>query len=234
MREIPLDIPGPGPTLSAALTVPELKRWPLVILCHGYLSHKDSSKYRLMAGSLAREGLASLRFDFRGCGSSGGEFFESVPSARLKDLFRALDAGRNLDGFSGRMGIMGGSLGAYLGFLAAARDQRIAAVALWSCPADLGLLGARAGERGTERLMDDIRGLPPVRSAGPGAPGIVVHGEKDELVPVAHGICVYMALTTPKRLAILGGADHRIADQEIRLRATRMTVNWLKGLLEEN
>jgi len=43
---------------------------------------------------------------------------------------------------------------------------------------------------------------------GLGAPLLVIHGERDEIVPAAHGRALYDAAPEPKRLLVLPGAGH--------------------------
>jgi len=50
------------------------KPTPTVILAHGYMSSRNSELLIRIATALAREGLASVRFDFSGNGESEGRF----------------------------------------------------------------------------------------------------------------------------------------------------------------
>jgi predicted alpha/beta-hydrolase family hydrolase len=42
------------------------------VLCHGYMSDRNSELLLRIAGALARAGIASLRFDFSGGACGGG------------------------------------------------------------------------------------------------------------------------------------------------------------------
>ena len=59
---------------------------PGLIICHGFGGNSGGDGYRILAQSLAGAGYVVLRFDFRGCGASGGEpgrvIFEVHPHAR--------------------------------------------------------------------------------------------------------------------------------------------------------
>ena len=114
MTEIALEILSDGLNLKAVLQAPANRSWPLVILCHGLLSHKDGSKYRSLAQVFAEEGIATLRFDFRGCGQSEGRLEESTVSGRWRDLQSVLARSEKLNGFDGHLGILGSSMGGYL------------------------------------------------------------------------------------------------------------------------
>ena len=104
MNEHPLEILSNDLKLQGVLTTPESDSWPLVILCHGFLSHKDSSKYRQLAQIFAQESIATIRFDFRGCGESEGLLAESSISRRWRDLQKEIARGVEMDGFDGRLG----------------------------------------------------------------------------------------------------------------------------------
>src|SRR3990172_12126405 len=87
--ELLVAIPVDGLSLSAVFHVPALAagpRRPAVIAAHGLLSSKASDKYLRLAAALAPHGIALCRFDFRGCGESGGSLAASTLSDRLRDL----------------------------------------------------------------------------------------------------------------------------------------------------
>jgi fermentation-respiration switch protein FrsA (DUF1100 family) len=46
------------------------------------------------------------------------------------------------------------------------------------------------------------------RIAGLRAPVLVIHGDRDEIVPVAHGRALFEAAPGPKRIEIVRGAGH--------------------------
>ena len=50
------------------------KEKPLVILCHGLTSSKDSSTYTRLAEELNKNSIGSYRFDFHGHGKSEGHY----------------------------------------------------------------------------------------------------------------------------------------------------------------
>ena len=90
MKEQNLEIISDGLKIRAVVHTPALDSWPVVVLCHGFLSHKDSSKYKHLAQVFAQEFIATVRFDFRGCGESEGLLSESSISRRWRDLQRVI------------------------------------------------------------------------------------------------------------------------------------------------
>ena len=56
-------------------------------------------------------------------------------------------------------------------------------------------------------------------------PLLMIHGEKDDLVPVEHAHRLYERAGEPKELVILPGAGHRLRLEE---KAITTALNWLK------
>lgn len=94
-----------------------------IVLAHGIMVDKDfGGFYPALAAELARTGFASLRFDFRGHGESGGAPEAMTIEGEVKDLGAAVRflRTRRLP----RVGIVGTSLGAAIAVLCAARARR--------------------------------------------------------------------------------------------------------------
>lgn len=194
-----------------------------VICCHGMLSTKDGPKHVLLARELERAGLPCLRFDFAGRGASEGRLEDLCFSAQVDDLEAAIDllAARGVE----RLGLFGSSMGGAVALLAAARDERVVAIATLAAighaaaaiernPTAVaafesqGYVDTPAGRLG-RKLWDDAREhdiLSAVRVLH--APLLVIHGENDDVVPVsdAHDIA---ATARNASLEIVSGAGHR-------------------------
>ena len=84
-----------GYRLIGNLHLPLNTNAPCTVLCHGLVSSKDSEKWLTFASRLEDEGVASLTFNFRGCGwgkeYSEGEFQDTTLTDRIKDYKAALD-----------------------------------------------------------------------------------------------------------------------------------------------
>ena len=104
-----------------------------VVLVHGFKNtHGDMLEH---ARFLHDGGYAVLLFDSRGCGGSGGTF--GVGATEDRDIIGAVSYLKATDRpESARIAVLGVSLGAGDALLAAARDQRIAAVVADSSWAD--------------------------------------------------------------------------------------------------
>src|ERR1700761_1187319 len=80
-----------GQQLAAALDTPEGPPHAYALLAHCFTCGKDVLAARRIAVALAAKGIAVLRFDFTGLGSSEGDFANSTFSSNVADLVRAAD-----------------------------------------------------------------------------------------------------------------------------------------------
>ena len=235
MTERLLEILSDDLSLQGVLTTPESDSWPLVILCHGFLSHKDSSKYRQLAQVFAQESIATVRFDFRGCGESEGLLSESSITRRWRDLQRVIDRCFDLKDFDRRLGLLGSSLGGYVALLEASRNPQVQCVAAWSTPSHLLDLAKRLPEISpvefSQECHEDLLTVELLPRLINVRRVLIVHGQKDQQVPPDHGSRLYEVLDEPKALHMLEKADHRFSAVESREEAIQITMEWFKRFL---
>ena len=221
-----------GERIDGILHLPGPGTWPCVITAHGLFSAKASDKFLLLATRLTEVGFACFRFDFRGCGESGGELKDTTVSGRISDLKAVLTSIRGHQALDGRLFLMGSSLGGYVSLFVAAEQPDVSATALWATPATLRHLDKRK-----DTLQVHGLGEPFFRELAQGsfveAPAgvprcLIIHGEDDELVPCAHAHDLYERANEPKALEVLPNADHRLTDAEDRERAIHLTAAWFK------
>ena len=223
-----------GCRISGILHLPEGKNPSCVIASHGLLSSKDSEKYIALGERISREGVAILRFDFRGIGESEGREEDNTISKKIADLNAAVDFMRSYPGLGNRIGLIGSSLGGFLSLMKASMDKEIKAVVIWATPLHLDDLGSRKeGDYPLppEAFFEDLPKhrllplLPKVSNC------LVIHGEKDELVPLDQALGIFYNISVPKEIHVIGGADHRLTDPAHRQRAIELTVDWFKRYL---
>ena len=140
MAQTFLTIPVGHDSLAACLTNPPGDgSAPLVVTCHGLTGTRVGTCYRSvrLARRLATEGIACLRFDFRGCGESDGRFEDLSPPRLIEDLLAVLDAARDLVGIDPtRLGLVGSSFGAFTIASASDRIRNLKCAAFWAPVAD--------------------------------------------------------------------------------------------------
>lgn len=87
---------GPQGGLATTLVLPksfdtEKDKCPLVVLMHGFLSKKEMYPIPAIATALAKEGIASIRFDFDAHGKSDGKFIDMTISNEIADAKAVLE-----------------------------------------------------------------------------------------------------------------------------------------------
>src|ERR1700753_1801279 len=80
-----------GQQLAAALDTPDGAIHAYALFAHCFTCGQDVLAAQRIAPALAAKGLAVLRFDFTGLGSSEGDFANSTFSSNVADLVRAAD-----------------------------------------------------------------------------------------------------------------------------------------------
>lgn len=129
-QEVSFENKAAGAVLSGTLTWPEgydgKKPVPVVIMVSGSgLQNRDEEvfghkPFLVMADRLARNGIASLRYDDRGTGKSTGDASKATTSDFMKDAAAGLELLRSMDGKFSRVGVIGHSEGGLIAFMLAA------------------------------------------------------------------------------------------------------------------
>jgi uncharacterized protein len=225
-----------GQKLAGILHVPERSKPPFVVASHGLLSGKGSEKYVALADRLDREGIALLRFDYRGCGESEGNWEDSTVTGRIADLQAAIAFVASHPKLGGRMGLLGSSLGGYIALIAGSGDLRVTATVTWSTPFHLDGLESPPVEGFPplgKRFFEDL----PNHRLHPLLPAVsncmVIHGEADEIVPFDQSWEIFQSLGSPKEIHVLEQADHRFMNPLHRTRVMDLTARWFKTRLDE-
>lgn len=129
-QEVSFENKTAGAVLSGTLTWPEgydgKKPVPVVIMVSGSgLQNRDEEvfghkPFLVLADRLARNGIASLRYDDRGTGKSTGDVSKATTSDFMKDAAAGLELLRSMDGKFSRVGVIGHSEGGLIAFMLAA------------------------------------------------------------------------------------------------------------------
>ena len=108
-----LILQGPKCKLAATLQTPKVekgKKVRMVIICHGFGADKDRPLLRTIADKLQEAGIASIRFDFNGCGKSEGRFQDMTVLNEIEDAKNVIAYAQKLPWVSG-ISIVGHSQG---------------------------------------------------------------------------------------------------------------------------
>ena len=101
---------------------------PIIILCHGHSSSKDSKTFTSIEERLNNSGIASFRFDFYGHGESEGYFGDCTISEAACDILNAIDFLKE-KGYS-KIGLLGSSFGGISSLIAASKTSDLIVLAL--------------------------------------------------------------------------------------------------------
>jgi hypothetical protein len=138
--------------------------YPAVALLHGYGAFRDElTGYVELAALLAEHGIASLRFDFRGCGESGEAGRLHPHDDWVEDTLCALSFLEARSDIAGsRLGVVGMSVGGGIAVQAAALDDRVCCAVALAPVADGGwwlkhLWTTSQGETGWHDFLGQVR-----------------------------------------------------------------------------
>lgn len=201
-----------GLTLSAIFEGNDQKS-PVVVMCHGFGSSKDSDANKDLSQKILDRGLSVFRFDFTGCGQSQGKLEDLTPLAGFDDLKSAINTlGRN------QFALYGNSFGGYTALLYASGDPILALglKAPVSYYPDVSTVeNAQQNYGFTQSIKNnflvEVKNIDLYKKAQRiNAPTLIVHGDQDEIVPLAGSQKLTENLKCKKQLIILKGAPHVI------------------------
>jgi len=198
-----------------------------VVGAHGLQSSKESEKMKMLGERLSSEGISFFRFDFRGCGESEGDESRSTLSERVSDLLTVMRFLREEEGMR-RFSLVGSSFGGCVS-LVVASSQSIEALVTLATPVRF---EAERIEGFNELYREDLRKYDLLKIASSVSRIHVIHGERDEVVPVEDAHILYKAAQEPKKLTIIENGDHRFSDSEDREKIVDLSVEWIKKFMK--
>jgi uncharacterized OsmC-like protein/pimeloyl-ACP methyl ester carboxylesterase len=216
-----------GHQLAAALDMPEQEPLAYALFAHCFTCGKDVLAAKRIAVALAAKGIAVLRFDFTGLGSSEGDFANSTFSSNVADLVRAADHLR--DTRSAPAILIGHSLGGAAVLAAAGQIPDARAVVTIAAPSDPAHVTGLFKDR-----IEDIRTHGKVEVSLAGRPFpirreflddiaehnlmthvtslhkalLIMHSPTDDTVGIDNATRIFVAAKHPKSFVSLAGADH--------------------------
>jgi pimeloyl-ACP methyl ester carboxylesterase len=188
---------------------------PTLVFLPGYASDMKGTKALALDAFAQSRGIAMLRLDYSGTGSSGGRFEDGTLGLWIEEALAAIDRLTK-----GPLVVIGSSMGGWIALhLALLRPERVAAlIGIAAAPdfTDWGFAGAEAAERhgiargfweSGQQLL--VLGKP----IDIGCPVRLLHGERDEEVPLDIAFRLMRALrSSDVQLNVLKDGGHRLSE----------------------
>jgi putative redox protein len=240
-----------GHQLAATLDLPDRAPIAYALFAHCFTCGKDVLAAKRIAVALAARGIAVLRFDFTGVGSSEGDFANSTFSSNVADLVHAADHLRDMR--KAPAILIGHSLGGAAILAAAERIPEAVAVVTIAAPSDpnhvTGLFKdsiedirtdgrtevSLAGRSFpiTRQFLDDIaeqelmRHISHLRKAL-----LIMHAPTDDTVGIDNATRIFLAAKHPKSFISLDDADHLLSNRRDSTYAADVIAAWASRYLE--
>ena len=221
--------------MAAALDLPEREPIAYALFAHCFTCGKDVLAARRIATELANKGIAVLRFDFTGLGSSEGEFANSTFSSNVADLVLAADHLRQTR--KAPAILIGHSLGGAAILAAAGRIPDAKAVVTIAAPSDPAHVTHFFADK-----VEDIRSQGKVEVSLAGRPFnikreflddiaehnlmaqvaklhkalLVMHSPTDDTVGIDNATRIFLAARHPKSFVSLADTDHLLSRRAMR------------------
>jgi fermentation-respiration switch protein FrsA (DUF1100 family) len=224
-----------GYKIKGVMTTPRgNKKYPCIVLSHGLISSKESSKYLALSENLVQDGIAACRFDYHGCGESEGNIEDTTLTIRVGNLDSVVEHVLKHHLINPeKIGVLGSSFGGSTCIVKSARDKRIKCISLWATPYILEKKGdGRISDiEFKDTIYNDFSTYDLLSEAKKISCALVVHGEEDETVPFREGKAIYKNIKKPKKLSIIKGGDHIFSIASHREKAIELAINWFRRYL---
>ena len=240
-----------GHQLAATLELPESAPLAYALFAHCFTCGKDVLAASRIAQVLAAKGIAVLRFDFTGLGSSEGDFANSSFSSNVADLVRAADHLRKSS--KAPAILIGHSLGGAAILAAAEKIPEAKAVVTIAAPSDPSHVTGLFRDR-----IEDIRKHGEAEVSLAGRPFtiksaflddiaehsltshianlhkalLILHAPADDIVGIDNATRIFVAAKHPKSFVSLAGADHLLSDRRDALYAADVIAAWAMRYLD--
>ena len=238
-----------GGNLAARLDLP-VKPRAHALFAHCFTCGKDIFAASQIAKALCANGIAVLRFDFTGIGSSEGEFANTNFSSNVQDLVAA--AGYLREHHAAPSLLIGHSLGGAAVLAAAPHVPEATAVVTIGAPASAAHVThnfaadlAEINEKGTAKVtlsgrsftitkqfLDDVAeqnvlaGLAKLKKAL-----LVCHAPRDEYVGIDNATQIFTTARHPKSFLSLDTADHLLRKREDAIYLAEVIAAWASRYL---
>ena len=251
MKTEKITFPGSqGNLLSARLDSPDADIKGYALFVHCFTCSKDILAASHISSALVERGIAVLRFDFTGLGSSEGEFSNTNFSSNIEDIKAAIDFMQSEN--KEPQILIGHSLGGSAVLHAAESLSDLKALVTINAPSDPGhlrnllkdslpeiteqgqatvVLGGREFQI-QKQFIDDLESnkslafLKNIRAAL-----LIFHSPQDALVNIDNARDIYLAAHHPKNFISLYDADHLLTRSSDAIYVADILTSWMHRYL---
>ena len=242
---------GAGVRLAARLDLPDGPPRAYALFAHCFTCTKDLRAVSRLAGGLTRHGIAVLRFDFTGLGSSDGEFANTNFTSNIDDLVAAADWLR--EHHQAPQILIGHSLGGAAVLAGAHRVPECKAVATIGAPYDPEHVTGHFGdelhqivERGSAQVsvggrpftierhfLEDISAHNMKAAIAKLDRALIIfHAPRDETVGIENAEKIFVAAKHPKSFVSLDDADHLMHNPDDALYVSGVIAAWAESYID--
>jgi putative redox protein len=238
-----------GEKLFGTLHLPQQPTTQAVVWGHCFTCSRHTTILRHLCDALAVKGFMALRFDFSGNGQSEGQFAESTYSKQIGEMRTACSQVRQRGASWVAAG--GHSQGAMVALLATRHDEQSDLRAVCTLAGRLyGMTPfhfldnqqrATIQQQGqiefisrgrqltlTRAFLADATSYDPREAIGSlTIPGLIVHGDADEIIPVEEAYQAHRLNSKQTRLAVIPEADHMFSRKTHRVQVVDTVVAWM-------
>ena len=201
---------------------------PTLVFFPGYASDMEGAKALALDAFAKARGLAMLRFDYSGTGSSGGQFEEGTLETWLGEALALVEQLTD-----GPVIVIGSSMGGWLGLhLAVLRAARVRALVGIAAAPDFTEWGAdRNRDHLTPAFRDSGRRLSLLeQEIAIDCPVRLIHGEDDGDVPLDIAFRTMRAVRSADvQVTVIKGGGHRLSEPH----EIDTLLSTVAGLLEQ-
>lgn len=240
-----------GQKLAALLDTPSGEPRAYALFAHCFTCGKDVHAARRIADGLTALGIAVLRFDFTGLGSSEGEFANTTFSSNVVDLIAAAGELRRVRRAPAIL--IGHSLGGAAVLAAAGEVPEARAVVTIAAPSDpahvTGLFKAQLPEieakgevevalagrpfRIRRAFLDDVaQHSLDARIGNLRKALLIFHSPTDDVVGIENASHIFAAAKHPKSFVSLTGADHLLSRRPDSAYVANVIAAWAERYLD--
>lgn len=245
-----IEFPGAtGVMLAGRLDLPA-EPLAFALFAHCFTCGKDIFAASRIAEGLTSRGIAVLRFDFTGIGSSEGEFANTNFSSNIADLVAAADYLRQHYGPPALL--IGHSLGGAAVLAASSHVADATAVVTIGAPASAshvthnfaaklddinqhGMAEVTLAGRSftiTKQFLDDLAGQTFLDDLGSMRKALLVcHAPRDEYVGIDNASTIFTAARHPKSFLSLDSADHLLRKRSDAVYVADVIATWASRYL---